>query len=161
MRFFCVVLILAFCLNISSCQRVNKPCARMLEEIMSDTEILPAGNVYGSQCEMGSEGYFPDSMRKTMYGDDCDRWFSLMEEYALFVSSSGIPCEIAVFKCYSATDARSVEFMCLNRAELLRTALRGTGFSELCGRISVARDGRVVLFIMAEKYSGNIKKTVS
>ena len=161
MRFFCVVLILAFCLNISSCQRVNKPCARMLEEIMSDTEMLPAGNVYRSQCEMGRDGYFPDSMRKTMYGDDCDRWFSLMEEYALFVSSTGIPCEFAVFKCYSATDARSVEFMCLNRAELLRTALRGTGFSELCGRISVARDGRVVLFIMAEKYSGNIKKTVS
>ena len=161
MRFFCVVLILAFCLNISSCQRVNKPCARMLEEIMSDTEMLPAGNVYSSQCEMGSDRYFPDSMRKTMYGEDSDRWFSLMEEYALFVSSSGIPCEIAVFKCYSATDARSVEFMCLNRAELLRTALRGTGFSELCDRIYVEREGRLVLFIMEEKYSGNIKKTVS
>ena len=161
MRFFCVILILAFCLNISSCQRVNKPCARMLEEIMSDTELLPAGNVYSSHSEVGSDRYFPDSMRKTMYGDDCDRWFSLMEEYALFVSSSGILCEIAVFKCYSATDARSVEFMCLNRAELLRTALRGTGFSELCDRISVMREGRVVLFIMAEKYSGNAKRAVS
>ena len=161
MRFFCVALILACCLNMVSCQRVNKPCTEMLEEIISDIDQLPAGNIYSAHSEIGSARYFPDSMRKAMYGADCDRWFSLMEEYALFVSSSGLPCEIAVFKCYSATDARNVEFMCLNRAELLRTALRGTGFLGLCDKICVLREGRVVLFIMAENYRGNARRTVS
>ena len=160
MRFFCVVLILACCLNFCSCLRVNKSCAEILEEIMSDTEQLPTGKIYSSHCEMGSDGYFPEAMRKAMYGEDSDRWLSLTEEYALFVSSSGIPSEIAVFKCYSATDARSLEFMCLNRAELLRTALRGTGFSELCDKIYVAREGRAVLFIMTENYRGNAKRAV-
>lgn len=160
MRFFCFILVLAIIMSGVSCGANNKPCIDILNEITDGVEKLPAGKIYRSQSEAGTDGYFTDSMRNAMYGEDSERYFSLMEEYALFASSSGVPCEIAVFKCYSATDARSVEFMCRNRAQLLVVALNGTGFSELCDEISVIREGRYVVFVMAEGYEGKPQRAV-
>ncbi|MBE6667999.1 MAG: hypothetical protein E7607_06810 [Ruminococcaceae bacterium] len=159
MRFFSLILILAVALSLVCCGTNNKPCEKILNGITDDVKNLPAGKIYRSHSEAGTDGYFTESMRKAMYGEDSERYFSLMEEYALFVSS-GEPCEIAVFKCYSATDARSVEFMCMNRLQLLRVALNGTGFSSLCDGIRVIREGRYVVFVMAKGYCGNPQKAV-
>ena len=160
MRFFCLILVFAVVMFAVSCGVNNKDSTEILRDIMEDVDSLPAGKIYRAECEEGSGEYFTDSMRKAMYGEDSDRYFSLMEEYSIFVSSSGFPGEIAVFKCYSATDARLVEFMCRNRAELLRVALRSTAFSELAESISVLREGRYVVFVMADGYRGNPKKAV-
>lgn len=160
MRFFSVIIVLIIVMSAVSCMANNKPCMEILNEIVDDVERLPAGKIYRSGSEAGGEGFYTEGMRKTMYGEDSERYFSLMEEYALFVSSSGVPCEIAVFKCYSATDARGVEFMCRNRAQLLSVALNGTGFATLCDRIIIIREGRYVLFVMAEGYRENPQRLI-
>ena len=111
---------------------------------------LPDGVLYDSAAEEGSDGYCSVSLRQSLYGEAAEETFALVEEYAVYVSSFILPIEMAVFRCYSATDAHRVEAMCLNRGETLRIALRGTELEALSDSVRILCRGRYVVMILAE-----------
>ena len=110
---------------------------------------LPAGEVYLSGREAGEDGFFSPQMMRAMYGEKAEGfYFPLIEEYAIYLSSAPMPVEIAVFRCFAASDALSVGEMCLVRLEQIRIATRGTEFFALAERGYVEIRGKYVVLSM-------------
>ena len=142
--------LLAACVCLASCGKTPIGARELLEEMMAVGGELPDGVLYDSAAEEGSDGYCSASLRQYLYGEAAEETFALVEEYAVYVSSFILPIEMAVFRCYSATDAHRVEAMCLNRGETLRIALRGTELEALSDSVRVLCRGRYVVMILAE-----------
>ncbi len=124
----------------------------ILARLMEDCEELPAGEIYRFPAEEGAVGALSPRLIRSMYGEDAEEVFSGVESGALFLSSVQIPREIAVFRCYSKTDASALTRLCLARADELRIALRGgnfDGFSDDDG-VWVLCEGRYVVMCSVE-----------
>ena len=122
----------------------------ILYEICNDME-LPAGSTYLSAAEEGSEKYLSDHLIESLYGKKAkEENFSLIEDYAIYLSSFAAPYEVAIFKCFSSSDTDTVASMCLQRADVLAVVLRDTGFSYLSERVNVTVRGHFVVMLVAE-----------
>ncbi len=91
---------------------------------------------FGRDADSDAENYLSEENRKLLYGDNFEEYFSKIEECAVFISAR-TPAELAVFKCYSSSYTREIEKMCLERADILKVALRNTKWEEKSKSISV------------------------
>ena len=151
MRLFRCFFALLISLLLCSCSAYQKKTSEdILHRLMTGAGELPDGEIYVSGAEEGSEEYMPPFLREAMYGEGHSEYFSLIEDYSIYLSSFAEPYEIAVFKCYSKSDGIRIERMCRARADILEVALNKTKFSELCKGIRVIRKDHFVIFIMTE-----------
>ena len=136
---------LCFCVGCSDERRAED----MLIDICSELE-LPAGETYLCGAEEGSEGYLPEDTMGFMYGKDAKERFSLLEDYAIYISSFAAPYEVAVLKCRSVSDTDTLAAMCLERADCLKVLLRDTEYAELARGARIYTEGRFVVMIMGK-----------
>lgn len=121
----------------------------VLFNITKDFDNLPDGSVYLSSAEEGSKKFLSVAMINSLYHNGAAEYeFSLVEEYAIYISSFAKPCEIAVYKCYSASDTDLIASMCHKRIEKLRVMLAGTSFAEIIDAADVEVKGRFVIVTM-------------
>lgn len=146
-----ILLLCAVCTFGISCGRERMSAEEILWELNGLCEEAPAGAHYLSGTEEGDEAYLSPTVRDALYGEESEEIFQRVEEYAVYLSSFAAPYEIAVFRCYSATDANRVAAMCLERADQLRVALHGTGWEALADTIQVACQGRYVVMSMTDQ----------
>lgn len=116
----------------------------LLDAYMREAEALPAGEVYHARTGGNDNTPPDDALVSAMYGEEAKRCFPLVEEYAIYLSSS-TPCEIAVFRCYAASDTDALARMCLSRSETLRTLLRHTEYHALVENANIEVRGRTVI----------------
>lgn len=134
-------------LTLPSCAPKANSAEDILRCICASVE-LPAGQTYLSLSEEGEKNYLSPDTAEALYGSDSlEEDFPLIEEYAIYIAASA-PCEIAVFRCRSRSDTDDVAEMCLERADMLGTLMKGTALDELYGQISVTRHKKYVLMIL-------------
>ena len=146
----CALLCAAALLVGTSCGRSSLSAAEILSRLEETAGELPAGERYYSGVEEGYEGGLPSDLRNSLYGEESEEIFETVEEYAIYLSSAAKPAQIAVFRCYSATDAHRVTLMCMERSEALRTALRGTEWEAFVDGAVVLCRGRDVLLCLTD-----------
>ena len=118
----------------------------MLGEKMAKIDGLPSGQIYRSDACEGETAYFSAQMMRTMYGEMAEeRYFSLLEEYAIYLSSRESPYEIAVLRCYARSDTDRIAEMCLARIEQLRVHLSHTPFRAAVDAATVRVEGKCVI----------------
>ena len=106
----------------------QRSASDILSEKMASIGNLPAGSIYLSAAKEGDVSYISAELLSTMYGIDLENveeHFKICEDIAIYLSNSA-PYEIAVFKCYSSTDASSIAALCMKRIENMRVLLRNT-----------------------------------
>ena len=147
------LLLLVACVGLGACGRTRRSAGEILEELNALCEALPAGVCYRSGAEEGDGAYLAPSVRESLYGAEAAEIFGVVEEYAIYLSSFAMPYEVAVFRCYSATDAHRVAALCLGRADALRVALNGTPWEGHAEGAQVIARGRYVVMAMTEEPS--------
>ena len=145
MRYIAVLLCLCFVM--SSCAQRGQSVQEILESEMSSSEHLPAGECYCFSMGRNDNRPLSDELLQDLYGADAKDIFSLVEAYAVYLSS-GEPSEIAVLQCYARSDVDRVAQMCLARGDRLRTVLLHTSYYERAKKIEVSVRGRVVVMRM-------------
>ena len=143
-----VVLILTVCfiaVFLLSCAREQRSAEEVLSSLMADNQGLPAGEIYQKNAKEGENAYFSQSLCESMYGSRAAELLTVTEDFAIYMSSAAAPYEIAVFKCYSSTDAEKIAAVCMSRAEDLRVLLSKTEWRELCDSAKIKVDGRIVV----------------
>ncbi len=149
-RILLFVLLLSLLLPTTSCTEQKKMPWELVESLLSEAKEVPSGVLYRSDAEEGSEEYASPALLRSLYGEEAEERFATVEAYAIYLSSFTTPCEMAVFVCYSATDANRLEALCLRRAEEVRVALRGTPYAAMTEEIRVWAKGRRVFFLLCE-----------
>ncbi len=147
-NFLCPILALAvlFC---PSCGRKNASAEEILYKICASLE-LPAGKTYLLEATEGEENYLSPDTAQGLYGSSSVKEdFPLIEDYAIYLSSS-LPCEIAVFKCYSRSDTDSVSAMCLERADELAVLMKNTELNGISQSATVITDKKYVVMLLCE-----------
>lgn len=144
-RFILFFILLFLILPLSSCKSENRSAEELLSSLMAQTRGLPAGEIYLKGAREGENAYFSQSLCESMYGSRAFELLPLTEDFAIYMSSAAAPYEIAVFKCYSATDAENLASVCVKRAETLRTLLSKTEWRELCDSAKITVSGRIVI----------------
>ena len=105
-------------LTLASCQeRKAVPCRDVLTHMMDNEVDLPAGRVYSSNAEGGSDEFLPDSLISALFCNGsmpkiAEGWL----DCALFLSLNEHPCELAVVYCQDRDTA-------LDTAKLLNTRI--------------------------------------
>ena len=140
-----VLLLCAVLIVLTSCGERETDALSCLEEMMACCGELPTGQIYARSAEEGMASYLNDTLRQTLYGEGAKEVFSRLSDFAIYLSFRPAPFEIAVFRCYSHTDAHLVAAMCMERKELLCMALRGTSFEERTEWIGVSVKDRTVI----------------
>lgn len=119
-------------------------------------KLLPAcavgeqgGTVYSLGASQVEEGYIGEELQRTLYGEKAEKYFSLIEDCAIFLSARE-PAEIAVFKCYSASDTDEIARMCLERADAIKVSLRNSAWRDKIKGIRVIVDRRFVVLLFVE-----------
>ena len=140
-----VVSVLFLAVSLVSCKGESRSAEEMLSSLMADTQGLPAGEIYVKGAKEGESAFFSQSLCESMYGARAAELLTLTEDFAIYMASVVAPYEIAVFKCYSATDAEKLAALCRKRAEELRVLLSKTEWRELCDSAKIKVDGRIVV----------------
>ena len=139
-------LILALSVSAVACRQAETGTGVLLGEEMAAIDGLPSGQIYRSDASEGEAAYFSPQMMETMYGEGAaERYFSLLEEYAIYLSSRESPYEIAVLRCYARSDTDRIAEMCLARVEHLRIGLAGTPYRAHADAATVRVEGRTVI----------------
>ena len=102
-----------------------------------------------------------EALSEALWGEDAAEGFGMLSDYAIYMSSFASPYEIGVLLCYSSTDARRIEELCMSRADIISVALRQTEFYGLCRNVRVVRRGRVVIFLMTDDPDGDVRRALS
>lgn len=151
MKLFRVLVVVFICLCLVSCSEGETAAVDILGDMTRELSGLPQGVVYTPDAEEGEEGYLSGALAEALYGEGTAECFALVEDYAIYLSSFASPYEIAVFKCYSRSDALRIEQMCRARADIVSVALRETEFYSLSGNIRIVRKGDTVVFCMTDE----------
>ena len=107
--------------------------------------------LYSSLADFGELGYMDEDVKKDLYGEKyIEEHFPLLEEYAICISGRQT-CEIGLFKCRSRSDTDSIAQMCLERADEIKVALRGSALEEKAKAIRIEIHGRFVLFSFSDR----------
>ena len=155
-----LIFILIFALLLCSCQGKQHNTLELLGSLLNVSGESLEGNgiFYYSEALEGELGYFSKADQFLMYGkDNVEHNFPKIEECAVFVSSRA-PSELAIFKCYSASDTDEIERMCLERADEIKVALYNTQWRDKTEGISIVVYKRYVIFSFVENGSGVERK---
>lgn len=145
-RFFMSIFAIVFLMiSLFSCAREDRNAVEILSSIMAKTEGIPVGNIYIKNAKEGEKAYFSESLCESMYGSSVFELLTLTEDFSIYMASVSAPYEIAVFKCYSSTDAEKIAAVCAKRAEALRVLLSKTEWKALCDSAKITVDGRTVI----------------
>ena len=147
------IFLLVLCLALSSCSSKSASCSDILSGLidLGSEEAKRNGQVFLLSAEEGRIEYFSEENRALMYGAEAvEHCFSKIEDCAVFTSSH-TPEEIAVFKCYSASDTDKIAKMCLSRADNIKIALRGSAWQEKSEKIRVTIYRRFVVFAFTDQ----------
>ncbi len=119
-----VCLLLSTLLLLPSCSYKDKlvPCEEIVRA-MTDIEIgLPAGKIYSASAREGEDGYIPDSLLNSLFGEGgriplFDGWL----DYSFFMPSSAHPCEIVVILCDTPVTADDTARLLYRRLGTIKT----------------------------------------
>ena len=140
-------IILALLLSLVSCSD-TRSAEDILLGITKDIDSLPFGNLYLKSAKEGDISHATDTLIQSLYYDRATEYeLTLVEDYAIYIASHK-PCEVAVYKCYSASDTDVIAAMCLSRIDKLCVWLAETPFSDIPKNASVKVNGRIVSVIM-------------
>ena len=138
------------CVFFCSCMRAEPATRDILIKLTDECEGLPDGKLYFSGAEEGSEEYMPQGLIESLYGKESLELFEKIEEYSVYISSFALPYEMAVFCCYSASDADEITLMCASRADNIRVALRGTALESRSEGVRVSCKGKYVVMTVTD-----------
>ena len=149
-RFFSLLLCCCFVL-ISCAAGGEKSAEDAVASLLALCEEVPDGILYHSDAERGDVGYLSGEAFDLLYGEGAaEHELSLVEDYALYLSSFATPFEVAVFRCYERSDADRLGAILLNRSDFLKVCLRECGLYEAYGEsIHVTVTGRYALLILS------------
>ena len=157
MRLFSFFISFLLCLGLVSCSHTERSASDILSSLTEAHEDLPAGVIYTPRADEGESGYLSFTLAEALWGEDAKEGFSMLSDFAIYMSSFATPYEIGVFCCYSSTDAKRIEELCYARADIISVALRQTEFYSLCRNIRVVREGRVVVFLLTSDPARSVK----
>lgn len=150
MRIFRMLLIIILIIGIAlfnGCAARDSSAQEILSRICLSLS-LPAGRIYLCGADEGSENFLSPDTACVMYGKEAENDLKLTDDFAIYLSSFALPCEVAVFRCYSSSDTDTVAAMCLERADMIKVLLKDTGAAELCEGAEVVVCGHyVVMFV--------------
>lgn len=138
-----IIICLALIFCVASCG-ARESAEDILYSICAEAE-LPSGVTYLRGAAEGSAGYLDAGVIESLYGEDGEAAFLLLEDYAIYLSSFAVPYEVAVLECYSASDTERVAELCLERIDVLKVILRDTEYFDVMQRASVKIKGRTVV----------------
>ncbi len=160
MKKYRIILLLMALVILCGCAKEEKRCEDILGRAMEKLEkkeSLPQGIVYIPGVPEGSERFLSPFLMESLYGTHAKEIFPLIEDYAIYLSSFAEPYEIAVFRCYSASDTDVVAGLCMERADLLRVLLHDTAFYAFSDSVHVRISGRyVIMYMVGETDLGDI-----
>ena len=146
------VFLLILSVLLCSCKGKDLSADSVLNRMLafSGEGMEESGVLFSSSAEENTLGYMSDENKRIMYsekaGSDC---FPKIEQFAIFVSAHGV-CELAVFKCYSASDTDAIIEMCAERAGTIKVALRGSIWEEKSKNARIAVSSRWVAFVLCD-----------
>ena len=147
-KFVLFTLILFLIFSLCSCTD-TRSCEEILFSITNEKSSLPYGNLYLKSAEEGDVAHIPDSTLTTLYHEGVLEYeFTLIEDFAIYLCPKA-PCEIAVFRCYSATDTELIAAMCLKRIDMLNVLLEETPYKDIPKNAKIQIKGKVVSVVMA------------
>jgi len=90
--------------------------ADVVGEILAEAPVpFPAGT---------AESRLSDGTLTTLFGETAlSEEMKTVEDYCIYMASRSGPAEVAVLRCYAASDSRTVSRMLLRRADLLKPHL--------------------------------------
>ncbi len=119
-----------------------------LLSITKNLDSLPYGNLYLKSAEEGRAEHLTATTITSLYHEGAAEYeFTLIEDFAIYLCPKE-PCEVAVYKCYSASDTDLIAAMCLRRIDSLRILLEETPYNEIPKNAEVDINGRFVIVIM-------------
>ena len=131
----------------SSCQE-NQNAESILLDITNEIDDLALGSLYLKSANEGNAAYPSPKLLSSLYHEKALEYeFTLIEDFAIYLSLQK-PCEIAVFKCYSASDTDIIAAMCIKRINTLSVLLEGTPYENIPKKAKVEINGRTVCVIM-------------
>ncbi len=113
-------------------------------------EDLPVGVIYFSGAEEGEKGYLSESLCIALYGDEgVPAEWSFVSDFAIYLSASGHPFELAVFRCDMSDGTEEVSELCARRLAVLRNHFRGSDYEAYTSGGRVVILGSCVLMIVS------------
>ena len=149
-KYICFLLII-LCLFTVSCSSKNASASEIFYTIYEKLSPVSYGEIYLSNQEKGTKHYMSPALFATVYGDGTSlAEADLIEGYAVYLSSFTLPCEIAVFKCYSPSDTPKIEQMCIRRLDFLKKHFKNTEYENILSSASVISNGKYVIMIISD-----------
>lgn len=127
--------------------------ARSAEELLCGicaSLSMPAGQIYLSGAEEGSENFLSSETAQAIYGAEAETVLDLVEDFAIYLSAAGAPREAAVFRCYSSSDTDTVAALFLERVDAIKVLLKDSGAAELAAGAEVTVRGRYVVMVVCD-----------
>lgn len=155
-KYICLLLLFSLVL-LPSCSAKDPSAMEIFSSITEKLPSLPRGSLYISGRAAGDEHYMSPALFSAVFDK---KLLSYVEEYVIYLSSFSLPCEIAVFKCYSSFDRKVVERACMRRLDHLRSYFGSTEHQSTLSSPIIESSGRTVIFIIsphAEDLSGIVK----
>ena len=147
MRKFIVFLILTM-LIFTSCSD-SRSAEDTLFSISKELDSLPYGNIYLKSSKEGEDSFLNRDTITTLYSESANEYeFTLIEDFAIYLCTK-VPCEIAVFKCFSSSDTDVIAAMCLKRIDMLCILLEETPYKDIPKNAKVSISGKFVTVLMA------------
>ena len=152
---FCVLFLVTavcfvLCMLGSGAERETVSPYAVLSGILSVEVDCPVGTVYHSAAAEGEEGYFSSSLCATLYGDgDLPAEWASVEDFAIFLSATESPTELAVFLTPTRADAEEVAELCVERLGVLQRYYRGSDLEAYAAGGRVVVLGRYVVMVIS------------
>ena len=149
-KYICFLLIISF-LFLASCSAKSASASEIFYTVYEKLSPVSYGEIYFSNQDKGTKHYMSSALFSTVYGDGVPlAEADLIEEYAIYLSSFALPCEIAVFKCYSPSDTPKIEQMCIRRLDFLKKHFKNTEYENILDTASVISSGKYVIMIISD-----------
>ena len=146
--FFAFIMLLP---ALSSCAQKETSDCRTILVAMTEAEIdLPAGRIYSSKAEEGSDEFLPDSLTSALLGGGCmpelrESW----QDMAFYLSLNDSPCEFAVIYCRDNDTAIDTAKLLNARIDAVRTDKKDEKYSKMLDSATVAIVGNYALLIIS------------
>lgn len=143
---------------LSSCSNEKKaPSCLTVLEAMTLVEVgLPAGRIYSLDSE--DDGYLSDSLIKSLYGNGslpaiAQSWI----DCAVFISTLGHPCELAVVYCTDRNAAEDTARLFGSRLNSLRALKSDEQYGNMLDLAQISICGNFVLMIISSDPDNALK----
>lgn len=155
----CVLICMLICVICTSCAPRTTPHAENVLLCMLESEKdLPSGRIYTSNAAEGDSKHTPNSLLSALYGEgsmpvESGEWI----EYAIFLSNTNCPCELAVFLCNSPQSALDTSKMLCRRLDTLKTGHKNGNYNAYMDNAAVTVSNNYCIFIISSD-TPNAKK---